>query len=252
MKDKTYNDQFYDYQSIGSVNSAMIVLPKVLAALPKINSVADFGCGVGTWLSVFNKFGISEICGYDGPWVNKDKLMIPKESFVEIEFDKDFYMDKKYDLAISLEVAEHLPEQFASRFVELLVKASDIILFSAAIPFQGGVEHLNEQWPEYWNNIFVKHGYIAMDFLRNQIWNEKDVEFWYKQNIILFVKEEYMKKIKISSTTESKPLSYVHPQQYLYLKSTIDKMPLLDQTSLHQLWKTVLKRTWRKIFGKKL
>jgi SAM-dependent methyltransferase len=239
MKNKMYSDHFYDCQSIGSVNSAMVVLPKVLAALPQINSVADFGCGVGAWLSVINKLGVSEICGYDGPWVNKDMLMIPKESFLEIEFDKDFYVNRKYDLAISLEVAEHIPMKYSSLFVNMLVSASDIILFSAAIPFQGGVEHINEQWPEYWYNLFAKHGYIAMDFLRNQIWNERDVEFWYKQNIMLYVKKEVIKKIKIIPFKESKPLSYVHPQQYL---------SLLDRKSLRQLWQIVLRRTWKKIF----
>jgi hypothetical protein len=91
--------------------------------------------------------------------VNKNRLKIPKECFAEVELDKGISVDRKYDLAISVEVAEHLPPNAADIFIESIVKASDIVLFSAAIPFQGGTNHINEQWPEYWNKLFNKNGY---------------------------------------------------------------------------------------------
>jgi len=216
MKNAVYNDKFYSWQGIGSVNSAAIILPKVFEVLPKINSIVDFGCGTGTWLSIANNLGVSEVCGLDGSWVNKEMLKIPKECFLETNLDKEVLLEKKYDLAISLEVAEHISPESAELFVESLVKASDIVLFSAAIPFQGGLKHINEQWPEYWINIFAKNGYVVMDFLRKQIWNDKNVEFWYKQNIILFVKKDICNRITIPSDIHTpSPLSLVHPELYL-------------------------------------
>jgi hypothetical protein len=242
MKNKLYNDLFYENQVLGSINSAKIVLPKMLEVLPKINSAVDFGCGLGAWLSVLNKLGVNEIKGYDGPWINKDRLLIPKESFTEIEFDREFDVDKRYDLAISVEVAEHILPKFAERFIETLCKASDIILFSAAIPLQGGTEHINEQWPEYWVNIFEKNNYVVMDFLRSQIWNEKSVEYWYKQNILVFIKKSISEKIKIVGYSRL-PLSLVHPQCYLKTRD-------FNRISLRQLYKLTIKRTLKKIFRK--
>jgi len=230
MKTELYDDSFYNAISSDSLKSAEIILPLVLEVLPKINSAVDFGCGTGAWLSVLNKLGINEIKGYDGSWVNKNMLMIPKEFFVEAELEKGIIVDKRYDLAISLEVAEHLPKESAELFVESLVKASDIVLFSAAIPFQGGVEHINEQPPEYWSNFFVEKGYVAMDFLRNKIWNEEDIGWWYRQNILLYVKEYAVNKIKVKNVFPSLPLYIVHPKIFSYnieirdekLKSIID------------------------------
>jgi hypothetical protein len=198
-----YNNEFYLNQSNGSYNSAKIVLEKALIILPKIMSAVDFGCGVGTWLAALQEIGVKEIKGYDGPWVNKEMLMIPIECFAEIELDKGIFVDKKYDLALSLEVAEHLSHNSAELFIKSITRASDIILFSAAIPFQGSTNHINEQWPDYWNKIFNKNGYIAIDILREHIWNEVKVKWWYRQNIILFVKQE---KISFINVTPPPPL----------------------------------------------
>lgn len=110
--------------------------------------------------------GVNEIRGYDGNWLDKKVLRIPHECFTAIELADGVNVDRKYDLAMSLEVAEHLPAESADLFVESLTKASDFILFSAAIPFAGGTNHINEQWPDYWNSLFNKYGYTVMDFLR--------------------------------------------------------------------------------------
>jgi hypothetical protein len=142
-------------------------------------------------------------------------LNIPKENFREVELDKDIEVDKKYDMAISLEVAEHLPEKSAKSFVHALTRASDIILFSAAVPLQGGTNHINEQWPNYWWSLFKEHGFVAIDFLRKQIWDEEKVAFWYRQNIILYVKKEILSTIKIGPSDicrDKPPISIIHPE----------------------------------------
>ena len=93
---------------------------------------------------------------------------------------------RRYDLAISIEVAEHIEPGNAEEFVRLLTGLSDTVLFSAAIPGQGGTGHVNEQWPEYWAALFRASGYGAMDCLRTKIWDDAQIPFWYRQNCLIF------------------------------------------------------------------
>ncbi|MDR2814817.1 MAG: class I SAM-dependent methyltransferase [Prevotellaceae bacterium] len=242
-----YNDRFYLNQSNGSYNSAKVVLEKTLKMLPKIDSAVDFGCGIGTWLAALQEIGVKEIKGYDGSWVDRKMLMIPTECFTEVDLNKEIFVGKKYDLAISVEVAEHLYPNSAELFIKSLVKSADVILFSAAIPFQGGTNHINEQWPEYWNKIFNKNGYIAMDLLREQIWNETTIEWWYRQNIMLFVKQKVVHMIK----KVSPPRSLVCPELYLDKINDLNKADI-NKLSLWKVYKIALKHMLKKILGKEI
>jgi len=214
----SYGHDFYKDRHRKTVYSARTVLSIVLNALPPVHSAIDFGCGVGTWLAVLKEKGVREIRGLDGPWVEQDLLEIPKRDFGEVDFEETITSDKKYDLAMSLEVAEHLPQKNATSFVDSLVTASDFVLFSAAIPFQGGHGHINEQWPDYWADMFAERGYIPLDFVRRNIWNDKQIPTWYRQNILLFVKKGQMHRVKIPGLDERNnkfPISLVHPDTYL-------------------------------------
>jgi len=237
-----YTGVFYDSQMEGSVKSAKIVLPVVLKILPSVNSVVDLGCGAGTWLSVLKELGVSDIRGYDGIWAEK-KLLIPRECFTAVEFDKEtINIEKKYDLAISLEVAEHLPESAARNFIKTLTDLSDIVLFSAAIPFQGGTNHINERWQSYWRDIFETYGFVGTDFPRRKIWNESNVDICYRQNIALYVKKEKLETVAIPMEyfLNSEQMDCVHPELYILMQNR--QLPLLC------LYKTVLVRTIKRIF----
>jgi hypothetical protein len=83
-------------------------------------------------------------------------------------------------------VAEHLPEDSAKSFVAALVGAAPVILFSVAIPNQGGTHHVNERWQSYWAALFAEHGYIALDCVRPAVFGDQRVELWYRQNILMF------------------------------------------------------------------
>ncbi|MDR0552407.1 MAG: class I SAM-dependent methyltransferase [Spirochaetaceae bacterium] len=249
-KEELYGNKFYEAQWQGSLTSTEIILPLVLDVIRGIHSAVDFGCGTGVWLSVLKELGVNEIKGYDGAWVDKELLKIPKENFTAMELDKQIDIKKKYDIAISVEVAEHLPAESARTFVETLTKSSDIVLFSAAIPSQGGLNHINEQWPSYWYNIFMEYGYIGVDFLRKNIWTKKDVEVWYRQNIILYVKKERLETMNIPQEyyKNNKQIDIVHPELF------ITKTKWLEQNNaynmpLWNLYKTVLKRTIKKLVG---
>ncbi|MDH6305311.1 SAM-dependent methyltransferase [Parabacteroides sp. PF5-5] len=228
---KQYDNFFYEGNRCKKkTDSVDIVLTEAFKVLPQINSVVDFGCATGTWLASLQKYGVKEIKGLDGSWVKKDLLVIPPECFVEADFDKEIVLDKKYDLAISIEVAEHLLEKSAKGFVKALTDASDIILFSAAIPFQGGDNHVNEQWPAYWNKLFNENGFIAVDCLRKYLWDKMDVLDFHRQNILLYVRKDKKEEIKAPEgdfCIDYAPIPMVDHVRYLkMIKNDLSQMSL--------------------------
>lgn len=209
-----YGKQFYIEQREGSLSSAREILPLVLELInPK--SVIDIGCGIGTWLSVCKEYGIKEIKGVDGPWVNKNMLMIPEDTFIRADFTKPFEFGRVYDLAISTEVAEHIPQKYESVFFDSLTRMAPVILFSADIPHGGGHGHVNEQWQDYWRKLFDDRGYAAFDLIRPAIWNNENVQWWYRQNTFLYVRQDYLDthlELKtMSERLRGFPLNIVHP-----------------------------------------
>jgi SAM-dependent methyltransferase len=202
------------------MRSSEVIVPLVLAFVP-VRSVVDVGCGDGSWLAVFRRYGVEEILGLDGDYVDREALQIPPESFQACDLRNPLEIRREFDLAVSLEVAEHLPEPCAAMFIEGLVQLAPAVLFSAAIPFQGGTNHINEQWPDKWAELFKRHGYVAVDMIRKQVWRNETVDWWYAQNTILFVHPRLLEanaalKREFERTNPGQ-LSLVHPRKYLEL-----------------------------------
>lgn len=202
-----------------TAHSANAVLSILMERLPGIQSAVDIGCGVGTWLSVLREKGVSDVLGVDGAWVDPGLLVIPKDCFKQMALDKtEIRLPRKFDLAISLEVGEHLPPPRAKCLVRSLTELADCVLFSAAIPFQRGRGHVNEQWPSYWVRLFGDLGYAAHDFIRPAIWNDDQIPFWYRQNILVFAARSKIQGGASSAAPaigEAMPLDVVHPELYL-------------------------------------
>lgn len=192
MKITPYDQDFFKNQKNGSFLSARKVVPLIIEIVHP-ESVVDIGCGLGTWLKVFQEYQVNDILGVDGEYIDKSKLMIAESSFLSHDLSKSLNLnDKRFDLAISLEVAEHIRKKYAKVFIENLINLSDAIVFSAAAPRQGGTHHVNERWLQFWEQIFNDFGYELLDPFRMKIINMADVEWWYKQNIILAVKKELL------------------------------------------------------------
>lgn len=186
-----YDDSFYKkFTTTQKIKNSNVIFPLIEKYL-EIKSVVDIGCGVGAWSKYFFDNGVY-LKGYDFDWVPDEYMAIPKKDyFVPCDLNKRLDIKEQFDLVINLEVAEHLKPERAETFVEDLTKLGDVILFSAAIPYQGGDGHLNEQFPEYWGRLFNKFNYVPIDLIRPQIWRNNEIEqTWVKQNIILFVKYE--------------------------------------------------------------
>jgi len=188
-----------------NLESPRAVIP-VITSLLKPKSIVDFGCGLGSWLRVFKDSGIDKILGLDGYWVDRTKIETSViDNFKEVDLEKEIKLKEKFDLAISLEVAEHLHKESADIFIENLTNASDIIVFSAAVPMQGGQNHINEQPLTYWVNLFDKYNYKFYDIIRGRIWNMDNVFWWYKQNMVVFSKN----KLDIKPVY---PIDILHPE----------------------------------------
>jgi SAM-dependent methyltransferase len=164
-----------------------VVVNKLSDILP-IRSVADFGCGQGAWLSAWQSVGASVI-GIDGPYVDRDRLLIDAAAFRPGDLAEAIDLGARFDLVQSLEVAEHLPAAKAEQFIATLTAHGSCVLFSAAVPGQGGENHVNEQPLDSWRDIFRRRGYVALDYLRPLLVNDAAVEPAYRYNIMLYVDE---------------------------------------------------------------
>lgn len=183
-----YSKAFFDGHRDGSMLSARNVIPEVLKAF-QVRSVLDVGCGIGTWLCEFDRLGVKNYLGIDGEYVDQRQLLIPGDRFKSANLENPFDFGR-FDLVCSMEVAEHLSESAADGFVRSLVNAAPVVLFSAAIPRQGGTDHINEQWQSYWAAKFFERGYVALDFIRPLIKSNHDVAFWYRQNTLVYCRPD--------------------------------------------------------------
>lgn len=213
-----YTTNFYEAQRDESRRSAAELLPHVLKLIQP-QRVIDVGCGVGTWLSVIREYGIEDVLGVDGDYVNRNMLMIPTDRFVAFDLTQPLQVNGKFDLVLSLEVAEHLPGACAETFVDSLTRLGPVILFSAAIPAQGGTQHINEQWQDYWVKLFQARGYVALDCIRKQVWQNENINVEYIQNMLLYVDRNYVEQHptlkQAYAETDPAQFSVVHPRAYL-------------------------------------
>jgi len=156
-------------------------------------SVADVGCGTGNFLYAFKKNGVNDVIGFDGMWANKELLSrhLEANEFVTIDLEGVFPVtSKKYDIVLNLEVAEHVSAERSANLIDFLTGLSDTVVFSAAIPGQGGFNHVNEQWEEYWDQKFIDKGYQKYDIIRHKIIPNKAIAWWYRQNMIVYSKKD--------------------------------------------------------------
>ena len=164
------------------------IILSILLSKFNIKTMVDFGCATGRWCKAGKELGMTEVLGIDGEYVNVEALVIDKTEFRSENLENYINLSQRYDLAISLEVAEHIPENKSDIFVENLVNAADLILFSAAVPGQGGDFHVNEQLMSYWVEKFERHGYLLYDCIRPEVWKNKNVMSMYRQNCVIFAK----------------------------------------------------------------
>lgn len=212
MSEQLYGGAYYSERHQRTLPAARAVIGFVQDRLPMpVRSVLDLGCGVGTWLSVWREQGAA-VHGLDGDWVPAEQLQIPAGSFLRCNLALEIPFSGRVDLAMSLECAEHLPESAAPMFVDTLCQAADFVLFAAAIPGQTGEGHVNEQWPSWWAQLFAARGFACRDWIRPAFWDDERIDWWYRQNLLLFVRRERAGELRPPPAIDAgRPLALVHP-----------------------------------------
>ncbi|MEM6551179.1 MAG: methyltransferase domain-containing protein [Planctomycetota bacterium] len=205
-----YDRAFFAKQASAGNPSVARVAPLLIDWLsPK--SLVDVGCGLGDWAAGFQALGIEDVTAIDGDYVDRGSLNVPADRFESQDLSRELSVSRRYDLAVCLEVAEHLPPGRAGSFVRELTAASDVVLFSAAIPGQGGTHHINEQWPAYWAERFAESAYRCFDCLRFRFWRDCEVAFWYRQNLLLFARAGSEAEACLREVTADLPSAGVRP-----------------------------------------
>ena len=223
-----YDARFYEGHAETSLVSARIYL-KHLWQFIQPRSVLDVGCGRGAWLKACHEMGSEILLGFDGDW-NDQSQIDDGISFQSIDLNKPFRAPHKVDLAMSLEVAEHLLPSTAPQFVKCLTDASDTLLFSAAYTGQGGDNHINEQRHSYWARLFAERGFVPFDLFRPVLWGNEKVGFWYRQNAFLYCRKgsPTCEKIRLSGFHEIIEASFmdcIHPDLYDFKNAQIERGP---------------------------
>jgi SAM-dependent methyltransferase len=194
MSDHQYSHDFYSYIDAGSRRSARAVAAILLREM-KIASLLDVGAGHGAWAAEWLAAGVKTVVAVDGDYVQPDQLAIPRAAFRAHDLSTPLDLKKSFDLVQSLEVAEHLPEGKADLFVDNLTRHGDVILFSAAVPHQGGEHHVNEQPPEYWRRKFAERGFAVFDFVRPRLQGRNEVMPWYRFNSYIYANKAGEKRL---------------------------------------------------------
>jgi len=209
-----FDSKYYEKQVQGSLNSARRILPILLERLNP-SSAVDVGCGTGAWLSVLKELGVQSVQGLDASDLPPELRLITEAEYRYCDLSAPFHVERKFDLAISVEVAEHLCARRADGFVGDLTELADVVLFSAAIPFQGGRGHRNENWADFWNKLFQQRGFQVCDLIRPQIWNDANIAVWYRQNLFVYVRRASPHYRLFDDVAHAFPLDAIHPEIYL-------------------------------------
>ncbi len=233
-----YDARFYDAIEPGTIASARVVVPIVLRLVTP-RSVLDVGCGRAAWLRVWQECGVADVFGIDGDYVDRSRLLIDRSRFASVDLSAAVELDRTADLVQCLEVAEHLPPSCAGRLVQMLTEAAPVVLFSAALPGQGGTRHVNEQWPMYWRRRFAGHGFVEVDAIRRHVFQDNRVEWWYQQNIRLFASRD---AVRASAALQEEMARTENSQM-----EAVSSIVLSQFTSFRSLLKQTARAGWRSI-----
>jgi SAM-dependent methyltransferase len=184
-----YDALFYKYQREGASRSARALLPHVVGIL-RVRSVLDVGCGAGAWLAAYGDLAVSDHLGVDGDYVDRSMLLVAATKFIPRDISIPFDLARQFDLVQCLEVGEHIPTAASATLVDNIVRHGKLVLFSAAVPGQGGEDHINEQPYEFWRTLFAQRSFRLFDFLRPRIQGDDTIEPWYRRNVLFFAHDD--------------------------------------------------------------
>jgi SAM-dependent methyltransferase len=161
----------------------------ILAGLLEFSSVLDLGCGNGFLIARFKQLG-KHVRGIDGSTCALVSAPVEVREFISVADLTTPFRDERYDLVVCAEVGEHLDEQFADVLVTTIcLHSNGLVFFTAAIPGQGGYNHVNEQPPEYWLAKFATRGFALDTEMTNRCRAELtpvlNTTWWFARNAMI-------------------------------------------------------------------
>lgn len=180
-----YDGVFFQRVSQGARPTARFVLPLVRDWI-RPASVADFGCGAGVWLQVWRELGVEDLAGVE----SEPPLQPVPHAWKTGDLTQPLDLGRQVDLVQCLEVGEHLPAAAAATLVATLTRHAPVVLFSAALPGQGGWRHINERPPAYWRDLFAARGFVLFDCLRRRLIGRTSVRLSTVHNTFIYACEK--------------------------------------------------------------
>lgn len=205
--------EYYNHSDNTHTVDGALAAWRYLSRALRPRSVLDVGCGRGTWMRAIEMEGVLDLIGLDGVPPEHSKFVGNPQKFQQIDLRRPFDLQRRFDLVICMEVAEHLPQICAPHFIRSLCVHADMVAFSAAAPNQGGQHHINCQWPHYWQEHFNQNGFACYDEIRAAMWEDSHVEPWYRQNIFV------ARRDASNAGTEPRVRSLVHPEMLQFMGS---------------------------------
>ena len=216
----SYDEKYHAARLEGAARSAAVVVPLLLELFPWVTSVVDAGCSAGAWLHEFQLHGISRVLGVDGADIPPRlcKSMFPNSG--NSTCVNHYHRWAASTSPLSLEVGDCLPSEAAQQFVTGLTSMSDLVVFSAAVPGQSKHQTLHERWPSYWSALFADCRFACFDILRERLWYDQRVDWWYAQNMLVFVSEFREDLLnRLPSTRRACMLDIVHPRAFEFFRT---------------------------------
>jgi SAM-dependent methyltransferase len=183
-----YDQRYNNFLEVAASKSTE-PMAATIVQLFKPGTVLDVGCGTGALLSQFKQLGLV-VAGLeysDAGIARCRERGVPVEKF-DLE-TTEATIPGTWDLTVSFEVAEHLPESLADNYVRVISQFSPVVIMSAATVGQGGKDHVNERPHEYWIEKMERRGFNYDEKTSNQVraeWAGKGVAPWYVNNTMIF------------------------------------------------------------------
>jgi hypothetical protein len=204
-------DKYLFMNTTQSDETAILVLDCLQHFISGVKSCIDLGCGLGSWSHSLLKHGIERVDMIDHPSLDKSLLKLnEKLNFYPVDLDKDLPPSSFYDLAVCIEVLEHFEESRAKVILEFLVKQADLILFSAAIPGQNGIGHINCKRHAYWHKLFKQHGFDFYDGVKPKLMKNELINFWIRQNLFFYYKPNQSWRFEGLSNITTEEFEIIH------------------------------------------
>ncbi|MBI4620252.1 MAG: hypothetical protein HY739_08840 [Desulfobacterales bacterium] len=228
----------YKFQNIAQISyqAAKKIVPVINEIIGVPKSVVDLGGGCGGWCLAFKENGSQLLRCIDHPSLKKEDLLISEKEFEPCDLDRSLPPVKKCDLAVSIEFVEHVDKTRSEAVIEFLTNSSTVVLFSAAVPRQGGVGHINEQRVRYWKKLFEEREFLITDVIRPRILFDSSIPNYLRQNLYLYVHKDTVNRLCIPSDS----LKFI-PDEFEMVDLAILESPLLVSEILKELPQAVIR-----------